>query len=605
MRRILGIIFSYTVLAFAACLITATVLGHLPTLLEGAKTSWILCRAFIFFFRILPATLAAAFVLAFAIDFGKDAQKALMRFSRVIMSNFKHVLIVAVCLVAIMTVTSEILSPMIARRKDYLERAPHLLSEYIKNGQEALAENNHTLAHRYGTQAIKIDPKSIQARELIDKSEAVLKAIKKAPKTPVETANQLLPYLEARGETVTSLIRKSKEAAAHNKWFDSHYYAQLAISSGSGMDSNLREAKRLASVAWNNLMGAPKLEKDRDQLLFEKKRRAYKALSEGDNVESYYQFMEIAAEDESWSSDPDVTQYLEIAKKRVQSQCFFIDETDRLQTFENYMDVYFTIKHDGGVTDVIYIRGITPVSDGGRMVQYLRGFNMTTFGKNGSFVRSVSVPYVKLLSVPVDNFDEETRENLGLKAEYKSVPYLMLDSIDRNMRGKRSGPVWEYAPYITKENQKNENSLVLSMRFEDFNTACDLYGDPDKMRLDALVKMSSAAQNLGYSGEVFNSMMIKRLTYPLIMLIVLVILASVAWNLRTRKDQVFKFVWIFALPFCTVIIDIFIQLILTVTGLCTFAFAACAGNSALLVAFVIYALVLVVVSLHFVFKKSA
>ena len=149
-----------------------------------------------------------------------------------------------------------------------------------------------------------------------------------------------------------------------------------------------------------------------------------------------------------------------------------------------------------------------------------------------------------------------------------------------------------------------ESQKLLGTDLDAFVTI-DVYGDPDKMRLDALVKMSSSAQNLGYSGEVFNSMMIKRLTYPLIMLIVLVILASVAWNLRTRKDQVFKFVWIFALPFCTVIIDIFIQLILTVTGLCTFAFAAFAGNSALLVAFVIYAVVLVVVSLHFVFKKSA
>ena len=390
MKRIFGVIFSYAVFAFALCLLVGSIMGHLPILIDGKKTSYTLCRALLFFFRILPAVLASGFLLGCSINFGKDSEKAVMRFSRVIMQHFKHVMIISIVLVAILTCTAEIFKPMVLRKKLQLEQAPHLLGEYIKNGKECLENKNYVLAHRYGTQALKILPTSVEGKALIDKSEAVLKAIKKVSQqeTPVQ---EFTPHNEILGETVTSLIKKSREASLDKRWFDCHYYAQLAISAGSPMDSNLNEAKRLASVAWNNLQNAPVVERNKEQLLFLKKRAAYKSLSEGDNIDSYYQFLDIAAQDLTWSSDPDVTKFLAIAKSRVEDQCFFIDETERLETFENFMNVYFTIKHDSGVTDVVYIRGITPVLNGGRMIQYLRGFTMMTFEKNGRTFMGVSV----------------------------------------------------------------------------------------------------------------------------------------------------------------------------------------------------------------------
>ena len=104
---------------------------------------------------------------------------------------------------------------------------------------------------------------------------------------------------------------------------------------------------------------------------------------------------------------------MEIAENRVENQCFFIDETEKLKAFEYYNDVHFTVSRDSGAKDVIYIRGITPVQDGGRMVQYLRELSVMTYGKNGVLLRSVYVPYAKMKNVDIQYIEPEMLETFN------------------------------------------------------------------------------------------------------------------------------------------------------------------------------------------------
>jgi hypothetical protein len=605
MKKVFMIILSYALLAFALCFGISFFGGHLPVLLDNAKSSYLLYRTLMYFFRIMPSVLASSFMIAMSIYFGEDAQKAQMRFSPLIMSHFRRIIVVSVVLVALMTLTSEIFSPLIQRKKTYAEQAPHLLTEYTRLGNECLADENYMLAHRYGTQILKIKPDSLEGRNLVDKSEAVLKAIKKiSPSDIVEKEIPLYYYREVQNETVTSFIKKSKEAADNGQWFDSHYYAQMACSIGTDRDINITEARRLASVAWNRIQSSPSPEKTKEQELFLKKRSAYKALSEGDSIEAYYQFMEIAGQDVAWASDPDITQFLEIARKRVEDQCFFIDETEKLETFENYINVYFTIKHPSGVTDVVYIRGITPVSDAGRLIQYLRGLTVITFGKNGSYLKSFTVPYAKMMSVSLSDFPENFRDELELSDNVKKVPLILLESIDRNNRGRRIVPEWDFTGYIKSENFKVPGYVILSMSVEDFNTACDASVGAEKMNMNSLMDFSSKADELGFSEEVAGAALIKRVTYPIIMLMLLIFLSTIAWNFRMNKNQIFKFIWIFIIPVCTIVCDIFIQIVLTAGNLSNYLLIAVFGNSALLVSSVLWMILLVIVSIYFALRKA-
>lgn len=604
MKKTFAIIFSYGIFVFALCLGFSALRGNLPVLLSRHEGRYIFNRGLIYFFNILPAVFGSGFLVAFSIVFGEDAQKAQMRFSPVIMKNFRSVMVVSIFLIAILSFVQEAGIPFAQKKKIQEERTPHLLEEYIRLGNDCLKTGNYTLAHRYGSHILKIMPDSKEGRNLIDKSEAVLKAIKKVDGSfGKETVSEKYLETEMNNMTLSRLIQMSRQAAEEKNWFEAHYYAELASFSGSELDINLKEAKMLAAEAWNNLQKNSVREKNEDQILFEKKREAYGALSRGDNIEAYYMFKDIAREDKTWASDPDVSRFLEIAEKRVENQYFFIDETEKLKAFENYNDVYFTVSRTSGAKDVVYIRGITPVQDGGRMVQYLRELSVMTYGKNGVLLRSVYVPYAKMISVDVNIFDENTKENLELKDEMKRVPYILLESIGRNSKEEKSSPIYKYPDYVKKEQRDEPNFVVLSLSMKDFNLALDMSGGFEKMSLPSLFETSGKAESLGYSSEISQALLLERISYPLLLLVIFISLSILAWNLRLAEGKIFKFIWVFAVPVCTVVMDIYIKMIKVVFSFVEHLLTGVLGAASLTVLVLILTGLFVLLSLIFACKK--
>ncbi|MBP3607629.1 MAG: hypothetical protein J6J11_04860 [Treponema sp.] len=607
MRRILTIMFSYLAISLILCLCFAMFWGNanIPQLLPGEKTQYVFFKGLLYFFRIIPAVLFSSFLMALSVYFRTDSEKAQLRFSPLIMGHFKTVIVVALIFVLILTFVSEVFAPIIKNKNDNSAKAPFLLGEYLSLGKECLEEENYTLARRYGVQALKINPENKDALMLIDKSDAVLKAIKPLPVPKDISATEYMPYKEAANETVISLIEKSLAAAKKENWFNSHYYAQLALTVGDKKDMNSEEAKRLAAIAWNKLLDTSPLGKSEDQILFAKKKNAYKSLAEGDNVDAYYKFLEIAAEDETWSSDPDVKQFLEVAESRVKKQCFFLDETDRIQIFENFMNVYFSVKHNDGSTDVVYIHGITPVIDSGRMIEYLRDFVVYSFSKEGRFLKSVKVPYAKMISYSVSSFSDKKIEELGIGKEIKQVPYIMLESIDRNFRGKYNKPVYEYSDLIPINERSEDNFIILPISTDEFNSLCDASVGVNYMNINSLIKIGHKAKDFGYSNEIFSSACIRKITYPFVMLILFVFIASIAWNFRVSSEQLFKFIWLLIFPICVFLMDIIIQTIFSILNLFNYFLIATTGDFALMTSIAILVIVLVIVSVLFMSKKSS
>lgn len=230
MRRILTIMFSYLAISLILCLCFAMFWGNanIPQLLPGEKTQYVFFKGLLYFFRIIPAVLFSSFLMALSVYFRTDSEKAQLRFSPLIMGHFKTVIVVALIFVLILTFVSEVFAPIIKNKNDNSAKAPFLLGEYLSLGKECLEEENYTLARRYGIQALKINPENKDALMLIDKSDAVLKAIKPLPVPKDISATEYMPYKEAANETVISLIEKSLAAAKKENWFNSHYYAQLA-----------------------------------------------------------------------------------------------------------------------------------------------------------------------------------------------------------------------------------------------------------------------------------------------------------------------------------------------------------------------------------------
>jgi len=610
MRKTGIIVAIYSVLAFAVCLLVSNLIKNNPLLLDGELSSYIFRRGFLFFCRFLPSLIFSSFLLGCAIAYGKDSEKAKIKYSPLIMSHFRKTMIASIIIVLGVTFITEVFVPLFESKQSRAQIKPVLFGEFMSLSRENFSKGNMNLAFEYSYNALLLNPKDKDALDINERSAAELKSLKMVldHEELVSESGEKLTFsaaFETKGETVTSLLNKAKLAQQAENWFDAHYYAYLATQIGQEKDINLDEATRIASEAWNHLFDPTELRETEEQSLFRKKRNAYRALIRGDNIEAYYQFLEISNFSDIAARDADVSKFLVIARERVENQCFFIEEVENLRRFESHNNIYFSISHADGSRDVVYIRGITPVKNSGRMIQYLRGFSLFTYSKEGRFERSMFVPYAKMLSENATTFDESSKIHFGIKDEFKTVPYLMMESISKSDRSGRISPVYEYdADFVQKEEPYLNSYFVLGLPLSDFNLLCDATSGSKKMSLISLIKFLPKAREYGYSYEVYNSDFIYRLTYPLIMLICCIFLACMAWNYRLKTEQLFKFKWIFLLPLLTLIQYFALECGLYVCKLLDYALVIILGPMAIYVSCAVLVVLLIIVCFNFVSRQA-
>ena len=605
MRKTGIIVAIYSIFAFAFCLLISVLMKNVPNVFPGEERSYILVRSFLFFCKFLPALVLSAFVIGCAIAYGKNAEKAKIRYSPLIMSHFRRTMISAIIIVFGISLITEVCIPIFEQKQVRAKLKPLLFTEFMSLSKENYEKGNMNLAFEYSYNALLLNPKDKDALYIKEHSEAELNSLKLILDKPEPPKFVFVPVKETKGETITSLINKAKDAASKEKWFDAHYYAYLAVEVGNKKDINLDEANRLASEAWNHLFDPTAITETDEQVIFRKKREAYKTFIRGDNIESYYQFLEIAAISDVAARDPDVAKFLAIVARRVEDQCFFIEEVENLRRFEAYNNIYFSVPHDDGTKDVVYIRGITPVKNSGRMIQYLRGFSLFTYSAEGRFLRSLYVPYAKMLSEKTETFDDFAKKRFGIKDSFKNVPYLMLESISKSGRGGRNSPVYEYdAEYVQENEPYLNNYFVLGLPQADFNLLCDATAGSIKMSLISLMKFLPKTRSYGYSYEVFNSDFVYRLSYPLIMLICCIFMACMAWNYRLKDAQLFKFKWIFLMPPITMILYFVLECGLYAFRVFNYALVIMLGAGAIYASVSLLVLILFIVCFVFVSRTA-
>lgn len=612
MRKSGIIVAIYAVLALVVCFLISYFMKNVPVLLEGEQFNYILVRGFLYFCHFVPALVFSAFLLGCTIAFGKNAEKAKLKYSPQIMTLFKKTMICSILIVLGLSFVAEVFVPLFESRQARARVKPLLFSEFMNLSREYYDLGNMNLAFEYSYNALLLNPKDKNAIEINENAYAELNSLKMVLDRPLmeETQNkeEKVPVLfetEVKGETVTSLLTKAKKAMDEEKWFDAHYYSYLAIEVGGEKDINLETATRLASEAWNHLFDPSNVRESSRQDLFRKKREAYRSLIRGDNVEAYYQFLEISNYSDIAARDPDVVKFLAIASSRVENQFFFIEEFENLRRFEAYNNVYFAVPHSDGSRDIVYIRGITPVKNSGRMIQYLRGFTLFTYSKEGKFIRSMYVPYAKMLAERTSTFNDSSKAFFGIRDDFKTVPYLMLESISKGDRSGRISPVYEYDADYSQKNEPYLNSyFVLGLPVSDFNLLCDATSGSGKMSLLSLIKFLHKTRDYGYSYEVFNSDFVYRATYPLIMLICCIFLACMAWNYRLKNEQLFKFKWIFLLPLITFIQYFALDCGLYVCKVLNYALVILFGSWAVVVSVTILVLLFIIVCFNFLTRTA-
>lgn len=601
MKKVIVIVTAYALLAFAAIYFFLVSFSELPVLLEGRQSTYRILEAGIMFCKFLPALLTSAFLIACATAFAKDAQKAVLPYSPVVIAHFKKVFSAGLVMTFLIFAGFELYCPYAAVKMEQFRKEPVLLAEYMALGNKAYDAKNYFLAYEYGKQAQFISPEDKDVLVLVDKAEA-LKDVQRTMlhAKPVVSVYAVYRERETKGMTVTELIAKAKEAWDMERWFDCHYWAELAVSVSDSKDVNVNDAKRMAADSWKKLNGPSPYKADADNEIFSAKREAYASLNAGNVLDAYYKYLAIQKR-LNGVPDPDVSKFLDVAKDRVVQQCFFIDETENLDKFESYNNVYFSITHSDGSKEVVYIRGVTPVNGTGGMIQYLRGISVTKFDLDGKIEKTMFVPYVKMHAEKTEVFSEEDKERFDIKDEFKTVPVMMLNSVDRYTRDVVCNP--EYQGATAEEMTRSFD--VFAMPYEYFDIICEAGRGSYVMTLPSLYSFVPVADDYGYSSEVYGAAFMNRLCLPFALFFFLLFASLMAWNYRiSESQQFFKFRWVLIFPLSSTVFFFVIEFLLSVLNLFNFAVFGFSGSWSVLIALGVSFVLLFWVSVSFVKRTS-
>lgn len=600
MKKILQILIGYLFFCFALAVCLGAIFCPVPELLPKDIRAYRFCSGLRVFFEVLPSVLVTGFVIGCAVSFGRNPEGSSNRFSQNMFKRYRQVMIAGISSALLLTGALEIGTPILGSEQNIREGRPKLYREYMKIGNEYYANSRPELAYRYAKIALEIDKTAKDAQELLNRADIAQNNLKKKSILPVVRRN-----LNEEGYTVLQLRMLSEDAAAKEKWFDSHYYAETGIEIASLRDTNLNALKQLAAGAWNKLLAAQEDELTPEQKIYRQKLDGYKSLMAGENLKAYYVFRTLSLQSKQLSIDPDVIRYLELAKKRMENEYFFIDETFNLKGFETSSDVNFSIKRSDGTTDIVYVKGVTPVQSAGSVVQYLRGFSLVSLDAKENIISRMYVPYAKMLEFPVSGYDDDMRVRLGIHdvdEKTECVPYIILRSVDRDKEGILSVPVYT----DTKcKNSEGPFYKLLPMPYEDFIMLGDASKGAELMHIGSLFNFVQKARQYGYSDEVFGQVLVNRLLYPLCILILLIIFACYAWNNRIGERTLFRFSWIISFPFFTAFFYIICKGFLWLYKLLNYVFFGVAGRKyALFMGCGVYVAALIIVSILFLSRYS-
>lgn len=579
---------------------------------EISKNSVIVYKiltGFELFVKYLPVFIIAAFILTFSVYFGQHCEGSVVRFSQAMVERFKMIMIFSLVLTFVITMSNEVFGTLINRKKQTIVEKQKILNEYLKVGNNLFDNGFYERAKRYGNVALKLQPNSKKAIDLIDRSEVEIQRQENSnlrfkiyeSVEDAEKVDKVVINPEQINE-VYSYYLKAKAAYDKKEWFNAHFFAETGISLATPKDPNLEELKKISNSAWNNLSEYHDLEKSEDQQIFDKKYEGYLALVQKDDLKAYYLFKQLYMSSRQMQYDPDVKFYLEIAENRVNEKSFFIDETFELESFENANDIYFACNYKDGTKDLVYFKGMTSVEETGNSVQYLRDLTIVTIDNEGNFYRKMNVPYAKVLPVSVKNISPSVKQLMGIENDVETIPYIMLKSIERERENSEVFPVYTY---VDGSVGNKPEYLLLSMPYEHFLMLEKLKNDVTSIPLGELLNLARISEEYGFPQEMFSQTFIDRIFYPVWILILFILIATFAWNNRVGNGQYFKLTWVFAFPEFLVISYIFYKLSMFIFKLMNFTLLGIFGFlNACIAAVIVYFVIMILAGVKFLACKT-
>lgn len=636
MKKVFSVLTIYTIIIFLCCLGETFIYRTTPVLIPGTATTFRIMRALNWFLTLLPTIFLSGFTVACAVLWKSNTSNSRTRFSAAMVERYKTVIISALVFVALLSFNAEIFRPLVSARLRSLENAPIDLKNDLQNAGRFMQEREYEIAYMYALRASKTAPSDEEATAMLKRTHDALD-IWHAQSIANENLRRLseenMPLTtKDHSYSVKELVERSRKAAEEKSWFNSHYWANLAVEACRGVDTNIEDAQYLSVAAWNELKEPKSFEDTEEFKFYRQKWRGYMAFTQGDFLDAYYVLNSLNESlTKKHKTDPDVDYYLARAKENLENEYFFIDETNNIEELSTGRNVYFSLKNPDGSHSAYYIRNVMNSSSSNSAVLYLKDLTITLYSASGRFIRSAYIPLAKAVSYSTADkevFTDEVKKSLGINKKWKEVPFLMLTAVDRSTQGKASSPVYSdketsLPPQIMEDAGltagtdssnslagleplylKSGNTMILPMEFRDFASIDRASAGAETMSLFSLIHFIPNAQEYGYAKESFLQTLLGRSLYPLFLLILFIIMASTGWNYRIAGAKVlFRTSWLFVIIIFGVFMFFGTEIAFYIYKVANYVFVAMFKDSALFIATVVYIVLFIMASMHFMSRK--
>lgn len=356
------------VLGFCAFLVWA-ILNQPPQLVEAYRWTYALSRALLLLLDNLPAFTAAGAMVAYSLltssagGLGQSRSTSVETLVRPAVVTF---LVFALLFVGL----TGLVVPSLWRAVRAMEVSSVYADDYLRTMKDAIGRAEKTSAasdYREASEAadryLEIDPSNKEIVRLQNGYEALYIAARGAERAGARAA-AVGPDGQTAGQVggddtaavaPVELLRRAEGFYQAGDFYSAHYYAGLAQRSA--------EVRTKAAV----IVEAAERQMSQETSLSDKatpeelaaveralvKREAYSLYEGGDWVAAYYRFGELAAR---YPDDRDVTNYLNLAKKKVLETAFPIDEAREALRLFGVEGIVFTVDRGAEGLEVVSIR---------------------------------------------------------------------------------------------------------------------------------------------------------------------------------------------------------------------------------------------------------
>lgn len=527
-------IFIHFVIGLGCCLIYVFFfkkIDVLPQFLLSRK----LAETGILFIRIMPSLLVSAILIGYAVIFGTCGQNTVPRFSDILLRYLKKAFIMLFSCITIYIILIEIISPLLVDYRRYSELKTQDYYDFIKETDISLRNGDAEKAYDKAKAALGIWKNNPEALQLFDKAKISYESYN-AERKQNNKIEQSSETVEPENLTAEGALFISKRFMNKYDFYTAHYYAMRAYQLSAENAPYREEALRLAAQAWNQIeKGIAELTAEFDIRLYQAKKAGYEMLQQGNYIKAYYQFVNakrMLEQNNPLKKDPDIDRFIDITRKKVLEEVFFIDETASLPLLETVRNIHFTVPASGTRASAqITIEGLSYITNKSIREIYGRNCELTQYTADGRILYRARIPFIKL--IPIESAEGEAMLRMLFRAVDKQHDKVVLKPI-----------VLEGTMPIERQ-----TSLRLPFSYSDFELIIAANEGEKSMTLPQLYAFRQRGAQYGFPAQIYDRELLARIIDVFLILIISIYMLVLAWRFRVPPHRQFKHTWALAFPF--------------------------------------------------------